>query len=124
MRYFWDPATDVDPFVGFNILSLDLRFIVQRSIVHGIRPTKRLSFARYRSEPAYDVIQEWECWDLEYIKLGGLAEALDLESPKGDLDGSKVYDYYQDGKLEEVYPYCMEDVRTTRAIYRKMTVQT
>ena len=52
-----------------------------------------------------------------------MAEALDLESPKGDLDGSKVYDYYQDGRLEEVYRYCMEDVRTTRAIYRKMTFQ-
>ena len=123
LRYFWDLATNVDLFVGFNILGFDLRFIMQRSVVHGIRPTKRLSFARYRSEPVYDVMQEWECWGREYIKLGALAEALDLESPKGDLDGSKVYDYYQDGRLEEVYRYCMEDVRTTRAIYRKMTFQ-
>ena len=123
LRYFWDLASDVDLFVGFNILNFDLRFIVQRSIIHGIRPTKRLPFSRYRSEPIYDVMQEWECWGRENIGLGDLAEALDLQSPKGELDGSKVYDYYRDGRLEEVYRYCMEDVRTTRAIYRKMTFQ-
>ena len=75
LRYFWDLAKDVDLFVGFNILNFDLRFIVQRSIIHGIEPTRRLPFARYRSEPVYDVMQEWECWGREYIKLGELAEA-------------------------------------------------
>ena len=123
LRYFWDLAKDVDLFVGFNILSFDLRFILQRSIIHGIRPTRQLSFARYRSDPVYDVMEEWECWGRGNISLGELSEALGLVSPKGELDGSKVYDYYQDGRLDEVYRYCMEDVRTTRAIYRKMTFQ-
>ena len=120
---FWDIAWDVDLFVGFNILDFDLKFIMQRSIMQRVKPSRSISFARYRSEPVYDVMTEWVQWSNTYIKLDELAQALGLESPKGAIDGSKVYDYYLAGKAQEICDYCLRDVYATRDIYRRMTFQ-
>ena len=48
LESFWEAAEDADLFVGFNIIDFDMKYIVQRSIIHGIKPrTKmRLSVSR------------------------------------------------------------------------------
>jgi len=123
LTQFWNLARDVDLFVGFNIFDFDLKFIIQRSVVHGVKPTKELSFARYRSDPIYDVMWEWAKRDRgDRVSLDEIAKALGLESSKERLegDGSKVYDYYKEGRLQEIYEYCQADVRVTRQIYIKM----
>ena len=120
LQEFWDTAKGVDLFVGFKILDFDLKFIMQRSIIQGVKPTRELNFARYRSEPIYDVMREWQMWDTGYVALDVVTRALGIESPKGELDGSKVYDYYREGRLEDIYAYCMRDVKATREIYKRM----
>ena len=116
---FWSLSEDVDQFVGHNILDFDLKFIWQRSVILGIRPARELSFARYRSNEIYDSMHEWEKWGGR-ISLDALCRALRLPSPKGDIDGSKVYDYYLQGRLQEVYEYCLADVRAVKAVYERM----
>lgn len=62
----------VDRIVGHNLFDFDLKFIYKRSIVHGVPPTVELSFARYRNQPLFDTMYEWEVrhevaqheWDL------------------------------------------------------------
>ena len=120
LREFWGMAKDADLFVGFNIFEFDLKFIIQRSVIHGIKPSRELSFARYRNEPIFDVMEEWGLWGRDNIRLDVLCKALGVESPKGDLEGSKVYDYYLEGRQQEIYEYCLKDVRATRQIYMKM----
>jgi hypothetical protein len=116
---FWEVAKDVDLFIGHNLLDFDLKFIMKRSIVHRVKPTKELNFARYRNNPIYDTMHEWERWSGR-IKLDELAKVFGFESSKGELDGSKVYDYYKEGRLEEIYRYCRADVELTRKIYNRM----
>lgn len=124
LQKFWQVAKEGDLYIGHNILDFDLRFLIQRSIVNRVKPTKAFSFARYRSEPIYDIMYEWAAWNTyDKISLNDLAVALGLPSPKGELDGSKVYDYYQAGKYEEICQYCNADVETVRAIYRRMIFQ-
>lgn len=121
---FWQIAENCDLFVGHNILDFDLRFIMQRSIINQIKPTKNISLARYRSNPVYDIMCEWAVWNTyDKISLNDLALALGIPSPKGELDGSKVNEYYQAGRHEEICRYCNADVETVRAIYHRMTFQ-
>lgn len=119
LKEFWTLAKDVNQFIGHNVLDFDLKFIWKRSVIHKIKPSINLSFARYRSDFIYDTMQEWEKWR-GYIKLDELARIFDIETSKTMLDGSKVYDYYKDGRIEEIYDYCMADVELTRKIYRRM----
>ena len=122
LREFWKVARDADLFIGHNILDFDLKFIFKRSVVHKIKPAREISFARYRSSPVYDTMQEWRKWDTreKMISLDKLAKVLGLPSSKGVLDGSKVYPFYKQGRLEEIYRYCMEDVELTREIYNRL----
>lgn len=122
LQSFWDVARDAELFIGHNILDFDLKFIWKRSVINKIKPSKNLSFARYRSDVIYDTMQEWRKWEFKekLISLDTLAKILDLSTSKGDLDGSKVYDYWQAGRLQEIYDYCMADVELTRKIYKRM----
>ena len=121
---FWQAAAGVHRFIGHNIWGFDLPFIYKRSIINGVRPRLDISFARYRNMPIYDTQQEWELWGFGHAqKLDTLAHVLGLPSSKDEMDGSMVWEYYQKGKLEDIYKYCMKDVELTRKVYYKMTFE-
>jgi len=121
LQKFWEIAKDADLFIGHNIMDFDLRFIYQRSVVNGVRPTRELSFARYRNNPIYDTSKEWSKWANFAVGLEHLALALGIPTPKDEIDGSLIYEFYKAGKIGEILNYCKKDVETTREIYKRMT---
>src|SRR5947209_14941843 len=127
LRDFWEMMRTfrpcVDRIVGHNIYNFDLPFIYKRSIVCGVRPSIELNFARYRNQPIYDTMCEWEKWNLRHaISLDRLARLLGLESPKTDeCDGSRIAELFARGEHKTIRDYCLKDVITTRRIYRRMT---
>ena len=121
IKSFWNLAVDCDLFVGHNILDFDLRFIYQRSIIHQIKPSRDLPFARFRNAPIFDTMHEWSRWGREHASLDTLSKTLSLASPKENLDGSKVYPYYRAGKLADIVDYCKCDVESVRQVYRRLT---
>ena len=121
IQNFWKLATETNLFVGHNVLDFDLRFIYQRSVIHQIKPSREIPFARFRNSPIFDTMHEWSKWGREHISLDLLSKALGIPSPKECLDGSKVYPYYRAGKLSEICEYCKCDVDTVRQVYRRLT---
>lgn len=123
LKDFWATAAAARKFIGFNLMDFDLRFIYQRSIINSVPPTQNLNFARYRSDPIYDCMHEWNKWDQRsHISLDTLAKALGLQSSKdGGIEGKDVWKAYQDNRQQEIYDYCKRDVEVTRQIYHKMT---
>ncbi len=122
LQKFWDIAKDADLFIGHNVMDFDFRFIYKRSIILGVRPSRNLNFARYRSDPIFDTMKEWEKWGAQGTSLHKLSIALGIASPKEEgIDGSKVYDYFLAGKLDDICKYCMRDVDATRKVYKRMT---
>ena len=113
-----DFRTSTDLIITFNGISFDLPIIYKRSVINRVRPTVELSFARYRSQPLFDVMQEWNKWDpRKHISLDELSRILGLTSPKQNgMDGSQVYDRFCEGTHthEELAAYCMADVRVLR----------
>jgi len=120
LRRFWEIARGAALYVGHNILDFDLPFLVKRSIIHRVKPLP-ISFARYRSEPVYDTMKQWNLWGRDRIGLDALAKVLGLRTSKGAIDGSKVAGAHAAGRDAEIYAYCKEDVRLARDVYRRMT---
>ncbi len=114
--------TSRDLIVGHNIMDFDLPFIIQRSVINYVRPTVDFSFARYRRAPIFDTMREWDCWRSRgSTSLKKLAYALGLEPPKTEaLDGSSVHETFLEGRDEDIYRYCMGDVKATRNAWRRM----
>ena len=121
LQNFWRLAAETNLFVGHNVLDFDLRFIYQRSIIHQVKPSREIPFARFRNTPVYDTMHQWTRWGRDRISLDVLAHALSIASPKASLDGSKVYPYFRAEKLAEIHEYCKCDVETVRQVYRRMT---
>jgi len=119
IKAFWQIAPRADLYIGFNVLDFDLKFILQRSIIHQIQPTVDISFARFRDFPVYDIMWEWTKWQSR-VSMNELAHALNLKSSKKELDGSRVHEYYKKGKFKEIQSYCNADVELTRQIFKKM----
>ena len=90
--------------VGHNASSFDLRFLVQRYIVNGIRPPsviRRAADAKpWEAEKVFDTMVQWAGVG-NRISLDKLCLALNIKSPKGEIDGSKVGEFVAAGRISE-----------------------
>lgn len=108
-------------FIGHNILSFDLRFLWQRCVVNGIRPPAFIPFnAKPWDGKVFDTMTAWNPERERRISLDKLCLALGVPSSKGDMDGSKVAEYWQAGRHQEVAAYCMADVEAVRQCHKRM----
>lgn len=124
LEKFWEIARDMDLFIGFNNLDFDIPFIIQRSVILGVKPSRAISMRRYSSDTVYDIMQEWTFWSTrKSVSLEALALALGFPSPKTNLQGSRVHEYYLKGKYKEIEKYCGADVDTTRKVYKKLVFE-
>lgn len=105
----------------------DLRFLVIRSLAHGIAPslpsdTIRAWFKKYTTAPHFDckmVLTNWEPYKAgeglsewgAFLGCGGKCEG---------MTGADVYPLYQLGQFDEIAAYCAQDVATTLAVYEKI----
>jgi len=114
--------------IGHNITGFDLRFLVQRHIVHCIRPHQVIHRAAqakpWESDKVYDTMVQWSGGA---ARPGGSLEklcmALSIPSPKNGIDGSMVASVVAAGGINEVADYCAGDVEATRQVWRRMTFQ-
>lgn len=112
---------DCDELVGHNILGFDLPFIFQRCLVHEIQVRPFVNLADYNVRGVFDTMHRWWLGARRHVSLDDVAWALGIESSKtAEVEGSKVFDLYQAGKLDQIRDYNLNDVRVTRKIYERM----
>lgn len=59
----------------------------------------------------------------KYLSLDLLSCSMGVDSPKGDLDGSKVsFHYWSEKPIEEIVSYCEKDVQTVIDVLMKTSV--
>lgn len=107
---------------GHNV-SWDLRFLLQRCVVNGVKPPNTL-MACMQAKPWGDAIRDtmimWNPERERRISLDRLCKVLGIPTSKGDMDGSKVYDTYKAGEYEKIANYCAADVEATRLVFRRL----
>ncbi|HHE3573068.1 ribonuclease H-like domain-containing protein [Pasteurella multocida] len=103
-------------FIGHNIVNFDYRFIFQRSVINGVKP-----YYTQNKLNTFDTMTEWAGYK-GTVSLDKLCKVLGVEQ-KSDIDGSKVWDFVQAGKINEVAEYCAKDVERVRQVYKRMTFQ-
>ncbi|MBI2439153.1 MAG: ribonuclease H-like domain-containing protein [Candidatus Moranbacteria bacterium] len=127
LRKFWDVVEKYDTFVTFNGRQFDVPFLMVRSAIHGIRPTKNLLANRYlnyhpqnaRHIDLYDQLTFYGAMR----KKGSLhlwCRAFDIESPKAQgVDGDDVKTLFDRGQSADVARYNSRDLKATYELYRK-----
>jgi 3'-5' exonuclease len=104
-------------FTGHNIKEFDIPFICRRLLINGLLIPPFLDFQNMKpwETNMIDTFQYWRFGDYKhYTSLKLLAAALNVPSPKDDIDGSMVGDvYWKEKNLERIVTYCQKDVVTT-----------
>lgn len=109
--------------VGHYITGFDLRFIWQRCVINNIKPPLSIPYdvAPWKDN-VFDTKTQWSGNSARgsYSKLDDVMRAFGYPG-KGDIDGSKVWDYIQAGRYDEVLAYNKQDVEDVRIAHNRMT---
>jgi len=124
----YNPSSQTRPkFIGHNIVSFDLRFLFQRSVMNNVKPPFMIPFsAKPWDESIFDTMTAWAGYG-NRVSLDKLCKIFNIPL-KGseigeEIDGSKVWDFYQAGRIADIARYCEGDVERTRQAYKRMTFQ-
>ncbi|MDP2838052.1 MAG: ribonuclease H-like domain-containing protein [Candidatus Moranbacteria bacterium] len=127
LQKFWDVVEKYDTFVTFNGRAFDVPFLMVRSAVHGIRPSKNLLGNRYLNyHPSnarhVDLLDQLTFYGA-MRKKGSLhlwCRLFGIESPKAQgVDGDDVKALYESGKSDDIARYNARDLRATAELYQR-----
>jgi hypothetical protein len=127
LEAFWAEADKAEGHVVTWNGSWDLRFLLIRSLAHGLTPSVSAFdiaawFKKYRTAPHFDAKAVLLNWDVK-VSGEGLdewARFLGVNGKEGGLTGADVYPLYLAGEYERIVDYCAGDVAATQAIYAKI----
>lgn len=112
------PKMGMAKFIGHYITGFDLRFIMCRAIVLGVKiPSIWPRDPKPWDQGVFDTMIAW-AGVRGTISQDRLCEALGLPG-KGDFDGSMVAAAWANGEHQRIAEYCRSDVETVRAIHRR-----
>jgi len=104
--------------VTFNGRSFDGPFLMLRSALLGVEPTRSFSPYRYSFTRHCDLAEVVSFFGARRLEsLDFWCRRAGIESPKAEMDGSEVGTAYRAGKTEEIGKYCIRDARATAKLF-------
>jgi DNA polymerase elongation subunit (family B) len=125
LQSFWEGVAHYDTFVSFNGRAFDVPYLMVRSAVHKIKPTKNLLANRYLnyqrdSARHVDLLDQLSFYGALRRK-GSLhlwCRALGIKSPKADgVTGHDVADLFREKRFLEIAKYNVGDLVATKELY-------
>jgi len=127
LKKFWDAAEKYDCFITFNGRGFDAPYLMIRSAINGIRPTKNLMTNRYISSQSWGAVHIDLADQLTFygamrrnFSLHFWSRAFGIKSPKeSGVTGDDVKRLFNEGKFMEIAKYNLGDLVATKALYEK-----
>jgi len=127
LEKFWEGARQYQHFITFNGREFDIPFLMIRSAIHGIRPTKDLMRGRYVYQHNADAIHIDLRDQLSFYgamrRKGSLhlwSRAFGIPSPKlSGITGDDVGRLFKEKRFVDIAKYNVGDLRATRELYEK-----
>ncbi len=127
LEKFWEAASHYNYFISFAGRSFDAPFLMIRSAILGVKPSKNLMSNRYLSSQKYDAIHV-DLFD-QFTFYGAVrkkfnlhfwTKAFGIKSPKEEgITGDDIGPLYKEGKLLEIAKYNLGDLKATKELYEK-----
>ncbi|MEJ5351055.1 MAG: ribonuclease H-like domain-containing protein [Melioribacteraceae bacterium] len=120
ISYFWDCVKKVDKIITFNGKNFDVPFIMLRSALLKIKPSRNLIKSKYDSSNHIDLLEQLTFYGItKKFNLDFYCHAFGIQSPKSKgITGMEVKELYKAGRIKDIAVYCGEDVRATYNLYK------
>lgn len=126
LEKFWELSLRYKTFVSFNGRCFDVPFLMIRSAIHKIKPTKNLLSNRYLASQKYDSqhvdlldqLSFYGSFRPKGFNLHLWTRAFGIESPKDKgINGDDVAKLFKEKKYLEIAKYNALDIRATRQLF-------
>lgn len=117
---FWEEIKKYHQIVSFNGRCFDGPFLMIRSAVHHIRPTRNLVPYRYGDEHI-DLLDQLQFLGAvrQRFNLDMAAKTFGIKSPKAEgINGYHVTPLFREGGYEAIARYCGRDITATKELFK------
>ncbi|MBU3925095.1 ribonuclease H-like domain-containing protein [Patescibacteria group bacterium] len=117
---FWKAAEMYDQFITFNGRGFDAPFLIIRSAINKIIPTRNLMPPRFSSYAHVDLMDQLTFYGAtkRSFSLDFYAKSFGIKSPKDNgVNGAEVGALFKNKEYEKIARYCMGDVVATKKLY-------
>lgn len=120
LERFWDDIKAYDRFITFNGRKFDCPFLMIRSALYGIKPSRNLMGYRFDAKTHCDLLEQFTFYGTtRKYNLDFYCRTFGIESPKSHgISGFDMGEMYESGRHREIAEYCLGDVVATAELYR------
>jgi uncharacterized protein YprB with RNaseH-like and TPR domain len=120
LESFWRIAEKTDQLISFNGRNFDIPFLMMRSALNKIKPSKNLMTNRYDTSLHIDLLEQFTYYGLtRKFNLDFYCHAFGIESPKSkDISGMEVKTLYEAGRIKDIAVYCGGDIEATYKLFK------
>lgn len=118
LQRFWEVVNKYEGIITFNGRTFDAPFLIIRSAVHKIKPTRNLLPNRY-SDEHIDLLDRLTFYGAmkRRFNLDTWCKTFGIPTPKDDINGYMVSDMFKSGKVEDIARYCVKDLKATKELF-------
>ena len=121
LRQFWNDVTRYDQFVTFNGRGFDCPFLLLRSAILRIKPSRNLMPYRYEPSIHCDLLDQLTFYGAtRKFSLDFYCKSFGIESPKSHgITGLDLGRLFGEKRFRDIADYCLGDVRATAELFRR-----
>lgn len=118
---FWNDVTKYEQFITFNGRGFDCPFLLLRSAILHIKPTRNLLPYRYESSVHCDLLDQFTFYGaLRKFTLDFYCKSFGIESPKSHgITGLDLGRLFGEKRFRDIAEYCLGDLRATAELFRR-----
>jgi len=120
LESFWRIIEVTDNVITFNGRNFDIPFLMIRSAMLKIKPSRNLIGRRYDKSSHIDLLEQFTFYGLtRKFNLDFYCQAFGIESPKTkEISGMEVKNLYEAGRLKDIAIYCSRDIYATFQLFK------
>jgi hypothetical protein len=121
LEQFWQDITHFDQFITFNGRNFDCPFILIRSAIKNIAPTKNLMPYRYDASVHCDLLEQLSFYGaFRKFNLDFYCKSFGIESPKANgVTGLDLKRLTDEKRFQDIAEYNLGDVRATAKLFKR-----
>jgi DNA polymerase elongation subunit (family B) len=118
---FWKTVSHYSQFITFNGRTFDCPFLMLRSAILGIRPSRNLMPYRYSATEHCDLMEQLTYYGaFRRFNLDFYCKGFGIKSPKAEgITGLDMGPLMSEGRYREIAEYCLRDVKATAELFHR-----
>jgi hypothetical protein len=121
LEEFWKTISHYSQFVTFNGRSFDCPFLMLRSAILSVKPSRNLLPYRYSAAEHCDLLEQLTFYGaFRKFNLDFYCKSFGIKSPKSEgITGLELGPLFYEGRYQDIAEYCLGDVRSTAELFHR-----